>query len=66
MFTPGLDAQTETSHALFLALSNQCYQEYYNGEGEYRTTLYAVKNEPVKSYGIVQTGLGDSIVLIDD
>ena len=20
----------------------------YNGEGEYRTTLYAVKNEPVK------------------
>ena len=29
-------------------------ERVYNGEGEYRTTLYAVKNEPVKSYGIVQ------------
>ena len=27
----------------------------YNGRGQCRTTLYAVKYEPVKSYGIVQT-----------
>ena len=36
-----------------LTLHLPCLQ-VYNGEGEYRTTLYAVKNEPLKLYGIVQ------------
>ena len=34
---------------------NSYYKEYIIREGECRTVLFTVKNETVKSYGIVQT-----------
>ena len=40
----------------------------YNGEEECQTALYTMKNEPVKSYGIVQTTqlfvlIGDQLII---